>query len=108
MSNLNTDVATRIQSRFYGLTPKEQSVVMEEANLAIQMLEDAKADPKCMDALKTLQAVADDLMTYSRTLASHERAISDALTRSQNQKEQRTRQGGSRRGGGGSRRPRKS
>ena len=107
MSNLNTDVA-RIQSRFYGLTPKEQSVVMEEANLAIQMLEDAKVDPKCMDAIKMLQAVADDLMTYSRTLASHERVIGDALTRSQNQKEQRTaRQGGSRRGGG-SRRPRKS
>lgn len=81
--------------------------MMEDANIAIQMLEDAKVDPKCMDAIKTLQAVTDDLMTYARTLAAHERAVSEALTRSQNQKEQRnSRPGGSRRGG--SRRPRRS
>ena len=49
MSNLNTDVA-RIQSRFYGLTPKEQSVVMEEANLAIQMLEGAQVVPAEFEA----------------------------------------------------------
>jgi len=101
MSNPDTEVA-RIQSRFFGFTPKEQSQMMEDANLAIQMLENAKADPRCMDAIKTLQAVAEDLMTYSRTLAAHERAISEALTRSQNQAATR----GSRRGG--SRRPRKS
>jgi hypothetical protein len=107
MSNTNTDVA-RIQSRFFGLTPKEQAKMMEDVNLAIQELTDAKADPKCLEAIKSLQMVAEDLMTYARTLASHERVIGDALARSQNQKEQRqSRQGGGSRRGGG-RRPRKS
>ena len=106
MSNFNTDVA-RIQSRFFGLTPKEQAQVMEDVNLAIQELEATKVDHKCLDSIKSLQAVAEDLMVYARTLASHERVIADALARSQNQKEQRqSRQGGSRRGGG--RRPRKN
>lgn len=107
MSNSNIDVA-RIQSRFFGLTPKEQAQVMEDVNLALQELETAKADPKCLDAIKSLQTVAEDLMTYARTLASHERVIADALARSQNQKEQRqNRQGGGNRRGG-ARRPRKN
>lgn len=107
MSNTNTDVA-RIQSRFFGLTPKEQAQVMEDVNLALQELSDAKADPKCLDAIKSLQTVAEDLMTYARTLAAHERVIADALARSQNQQQERkSRQGGGNRRGG-SRRPRKS
>lgn len=106
MSNTNTDVA-RIQSRFFGLTPKEQAQVMEDVNLAIQELEAAKADPKCLDAIKALQMVSDELMTYARSLAAFEGKITSALSQAQAQKEQRqSRQGGNRRGG--ARRPRKN
>lgn len=101
MSNPNTDVA-RIQSRFFGLTPKEQAKIMENANIAIQMLRDANVNPKCLDAIMELQTVTEDLMTYARTLAAHERPVSAALAHAQERRNSGT--GGNRRGAGGSRR----
>jgi len=115
MSNPNIDVPP-IQSRVFGLTPKEQAKALENGNLAIQFLKDALNDPSipnrdtlqaCCDSLVDVHIIASESVEYLQALAPHAPVIEEAMARSKNQKEQRkSRQGGGSRRGG--RRPRRS
>lgn len=107
-----------IQSRVFGLTPKEQAKALENGNLAIQFLKDALKDPKtltrdtlqvCCESLVDVHIIASESVEYIQTLAPHASVIEEALVRSRTQKEQRkSRQGGeNRRGSSSGRRPRR-